>query len=195
MTKTVSINEYAKHRGVSMPAIFNAIRRGKLTGKSAKKVDGVWRIDLTAADLELSANHQPHNGGDRRSKSAKESRPKSQENSAKKTRAPENSESNLDEDDEEADGKSETFMQAKTRREILNADLAALELAEKEARLVPKAEVEREAFKVARMVRDSLLNIPDRVAAELAAETNQFRVHERLKLELRRAMEGLKIDD
>ena len=45
--------------------------------------------------------------------------------------------------------------------------------------------------RTARQVRDSLLNLPDRLAAELAAETNQFKVHQRLVKEIRRALEEL----
>jgi hypothetical protein len=47
---------------------------------------------------------------------------------------------------------------------------------------------------VARLVRDAMLNIPDRVAAELAAETNQFKVHQRLTHEIRRALEDMKLE-
>jgi hypothetical protein len=58
---------------------------------------------------------------------------------------------------------------------------------------IPGGEVKRESFRTARQVRDSLLNLPDRLAAELAAETNQFKVHQRLVKEIRRALEELKL--
>lgn len=196
---SISVRDYAERRGVTVAAIMGAINRGKLTEKSAKKIGKHWHIDPEAADLELSQTQQPHNGGDRRSQKAREARAKAEGipagNPKQKTANAENSEDEGDEDEEISGGMSETFMQAKTRREITNANMAALELAEKEGLLVPKADVDREAFRVARTVRDSLLNIPDRTAAELAAETNQFRVHERLKNEIRRALEGLKLDD
>jgi hypothetical protein len=46
---------------------------------------------------------------------------------------------------------------------------------------------------VARIVRDSMLNIPDRVAAELAAETDPFKVQQRLSAEIRLALIELKL--
>lgn len=56
--------------------------------------------------------------------------------------------------------------------------------------LVDVAAVEREQFEAARTVRDSILNVPDRIAAELAAETDEARVHARLETELRLALEA-----
>jgi phage terminase Nu1 subunit (DNA packaging protein) len=72
--------------------------------------------------------------------------------------------------------------------------LAELELEQREGKLVEADVVQREAFKAARQVRDALLNLPDRVAGVLAAETNQFKVHQMLTKEIRRALEDLKFD-
>jgi phage terminase Nu1 subunit (DNA packaging protein) len=60
----------------------------------------------------------------------------------------------------------------------------------KRGRLVPAETARREAFDCARAVRDAVLNVPDRVAAELAAETDPDRVHARLDDELRKALEA-----
>lgn len=58
-------------------------------------------------------------------------------------------------------------------------------------RLVDAAEARREAYRCARSVRDALLNIPDRIAGELAAESDVTRVHVRLDAEIRQALELL----
>ncbi len=47
------------------------------------------------------------------------------------------------------------------------------------------------AFTRGRTVRDNLLNIPDRLAATLAAETDVDRVHHLLSVEIRKALEEL----
>jgi len=86
---------------------------------------------------------------------------------------------------------TETLAASKAKREAFMAELARLEYEQKAGSLVPIEDVKKQAFKMARIVRDSLLNIPDRLAAELAAETNQFRVHTRLTEELRKALEEL----
>jgi len=50
------------------------------------------------------------------------------------------------------------------------------------------------AFNRARVVRDALLNIPERLAAVLAAETDEQRVHGMLTAEIRAACEELSGD-
>ena len=47
------------------------------------------------------------------------------------------------------------------------------------------------AFSKARIARDSLLNIPDRIAAVLAAEDDQEKIHALLSSEIRQALGDL----
>lgn len=58
----------------------------------------------------------------------------------------------------------------------------------KEGTTVLVADAERIAFESARTIREGVLNIPDRIAAELAAETVEAKVHARLETELRLAL-------
>lgn len=83
---------------------------------------------------------------------------------------------------------SESYAASRAKREAYNAELARLELEEKQGTLVNAADVKKEAYAAARQVRDGMLNIPDRVAAELAALTDQFEVHRRLTEEIRKAL-------
>lgn len=55
--------------------------------------------------------------------------------------------------------------------------------------LVDAGAVEREAFERGRALREAIMALPDRLMAELAAETDQHRVHFRLTEELIRALE------
>ncbi|MCF6147284.1 MAG: hypothetical protein E3K37_01350 [Candidatus Kuenenia sp.] len=57
--------------------------------------------------------------------------------------------------------------------------------------LVPAKDVESAAFEIARQVQDALLNIPDRLAALLAAETDKIKIHEMLEKEIDLALEKL----
>ena len=82
------------------------------------------------------------------------------------------------------------YAESRAKRESYNAELARLELEEKQGTLVSAEEVKKEAYGIARQVRDGMLNIPDRVSAELAALTDQFEVHRRLTEEIRRALES-----
>lgn len=68
-----------------------------------------------------------------------------------------------------------------------------LETKNKEAAkmLVPADGVRIAAFNKGRMVRDALLNIPDRVASLLAKESDTNRIHEILTKEIRQVIEEI----
>ena len=78
--------------------------------------------------------------------------------------------------------------QSRAVRETYLARLAKIEFEERSGKLLSRDEVTVTAFTVARTVRDNLLNIPDRVAAMLAAETDPGRVHQILSEEIRKAL-------
>ena len=75
---------------------------------------------------------------------------------------------------------------AKERSERLRAELLEIELAEKRGELVKADDVRRATTNVARTARDALLGLPTRVAAELAAEADPGKVHDRLVVEIRK---------
>lgn len=56
--------------------------------------------------------------------------------------------------------------------------------------LVAAAQVQAAAFRTARVVRDAMLLLPDRLAAQIAAETDAERVHALLDAEVRAALHG-----
>ena len=75
------------------------------------------------------------------------------------------------------------------------ARLAKIEFEERSGKLVNREEVTVAAFTAARTIRDSLLNIPDRVAAMLAAESDSVRTHQLLTDEIRKALGELSSQD
>ena len=60
--------------------------------------------------------------------------------------------------------------------------------------LIAVDEVKQAAFNKARIVRDNLLNIPDRVANLLASVNDASKIHELLSQEIRNSLEGLSRD-
>jgi len=91
------------------------------------------------------------------------------------------------------DGDGETFgasqyTKARAVREHYQARLAKLEYEEKVGQLVSKDEVQVAAFNKFRQYRDAMLNIPDRLAAMLAAETDAAKCYEILSSEIRKAL-------
>lgn len=75
---------------------------------------------------------------------------------------------------------------AEQRREALS-----LANAQKRGELVSAAAAERAAREAATIVKESMLTLPDRLAAELAAESDPKIVHARLEQEVRVALESL----
>lgn len=160
----VSMSQYAAMRGISQPAVSQAIHSGRLIKaiiKDGKRI----KIDPDIADREWAANTQGGRGA-----------------------APQRLASGVDLPDaiDAAD-----YNASRAKREAYNAELARLEVEEKQGQLVAADEVRKTAFAVARQVRDGILNIPDRVSAELAAVTDQFEIHRRLTAEIRKALEGV----
>lgn len=164
---TVSATEYAKLRNVTKQAVSKAIAEGKLPTAAVKKGKS-YEIDVDQADREWLENTNPAMG------SPHHSIPKG-----------------INLPGENIPTGTETLAASKAKRESFMAELARLEYELKAGQLVPIDEVKKEAFRTARIVRDTILNIPDRLAAELAAEPNQFTVHKRLSEELRKALEEL----
>ena len=93
-----------------------------------------------------------------------------------------------DEEDESAVFGASQYTKARTVYEHFRAKLAQLEYQERIGTLIPKDEVKIAAFNKFRQFRDHILNIPDRVAAVVAAETEAAKCYEVLATEVRRAL-------
>ena len=93
--------------------------------------------------------------------------------------------------DESPLGDAPTLAQSRAVREAYMAKLAKIEYEKAIGKLIESDTVKVQAFKVARQVRDGLMNIPDRVAAELAHETNPAQIHARLQREIRDVLASL----
>src|SRR5262249_51465033 len=82
-----------------------------------------------------------------------------------------------------------TYSDARALREVYEVQRKQLELDVRRGLLVRRDEVEAAAFKFYRRLRDALLNIPPRLAAQLAAENDEAKVFEILEAEFRRVFE------
>lgn len=84
-----------------------------------------------------------------------------------------------------------SFHDARTLSQRYKAALLKVELDEKMGGLVNAEQVRISAFNRGRSVRDSLLNISDRISPILAAEPDQLKVSALLTREIKTALEGL----
>jgi hypothetical protein len=75
-------------------------------------------------------------------------------------------------------------MDARALREVYDAQRRALDLAVRRGELMPVDEIEAEAFRLFRGLRDAVFQVPTRVAASVAAEKDEATVRETLEREL-----------
>lgn len=165
----VSLRAYAKHRGVSLRAVQKAIQSGRIQTTA----DG--SIDTAQADADWERNTGPRAGRSIALPSPPP-RPAAQPSAPEPPRAELGATGGLD------------YARARAVRENYLARLAKLEYEERLGKLLSRDEVTVAAFNRFRTFRDGMLNIPDRVAAVLAAETDPAKVHEVLRTEIRKAL-------
>lgn len=139
--------------------VLSAVQKAIGTGRISTQPDG--QIDSEKADAEWEQNTIRH--------------------------APPIVQRGQEEDDVPVFGASQ-YTKARAVREHYQARLAKIEYEERTEKLVSKDEVQVAAFNRFRQFRDQLLNIPERVAALLAAENEAAKVHEILTAEIRKAL-------
>lgn len=156
MAELVSMRKGAKALGIALSTLQHHVARGNV-----RLIEG--KVDVDVARIQLQRNADPdqaikgrQNGGAAGQGSVG------------------------------ADDRDGGLWSAKERTERLRAELLELELAEKNGKLVDAETVRRTTANKARIARDALLSLPSRLAAELAAEADVGKVHDRLMVEIRR---------
>jgi hypothetical protein len=176
----MSLRAYARHRGVSLRAVQKALASGRI----ATRADG--RLDAATADANWARNTAPRPQPASKSTKAKEkpAKPVASPQSAhhhsavpvREPTGPPRLESGLE------------YSKARAVRESYLARLAKIDFEERTEKLVSADEVRVASLNRFRQFRDGMLNIPDRLAAVLAVESNPRQVHELLAAEIRKAL-------
>lgn len=166
---------------VSRQAVQKAIAAGRLKGSLTQTDRGWWRIDpeLGATEWAEWTDHAKAEAG----KGKAGGRPPGAPRTGELFPTPEERAA--------AVAAKVTHAEASTDRIQVDAELKRLDLEERRGRLVDRHQTQREAFQIARVVRDRILQIPDRIAAELAAAKEPSDVHRRLLEELLASLEAL----
>lgn len=184
----IGIREAARRIGVSDTAVRKAIAVGRV--KVAGRTESSDRPLLAWPDCEADWN--ANTDSSQRHYVGSQGSPRRAADEPKRKPRGETAPSNVEVDAEGNvtihDGM--TLNEAKTAKAIYDARLARIEYEEQQRALVKADDVKAAAFKVARTIRDGLLNIPDRVSAELAGLDDNFAVHRRLTDEIRKALEA-----
>ncbi len=164
--KTLSQSEYAKHRGVSEAAVSKAIKARRITLTQ----DG--RIDPVAADAQWAANSRVRAGAGRPPASGGLG-------------------SAAVEDAQDSKPGNADYWDARSRREMAEAETAEMELAKLKGELIEVKAVESVWAKTCSAVREHLLQVRSRLAPQLAAESDPFKVDQMLEAEHNQALAEL----
>ena len=81
-----------------------------------------------------------------------------------------------------------SFSAARTVKEQYNAEMKKLDYEERSGKLLRDEDVQKGAFEMYRKTRDSLINIIDRISAQLAAEKKEANIRIILENEIRNAL-------
>lgn len=96
--------------------------------------------------------------------------------------------------EEDGGSLSTLLLKSRIKTEVERGKLLEIRARAESGKLIPSDEVKIAAFRRARIVRDGMLNLPDRVAALLAAETDVAKVHAILTKEIRLILEEISRD-
>ena len=159
----MGIREYARYRGVSAPAVVDAIKQGKIQD-AVIMVGTKKKIDRDTADRLWLENTRINN---------------------KNTSTIFN---NASEEQQDAKLTGVAFSKSKMAREMYAAKIAQLKYEQKAGKLVRVDDVRRAAGQAARITRDKILSLSDKLAPILASETDIHDIRMLLDKELRSAL-------
>lgn len=180
----LSLRGYARWRkdrgltGQSHPSVQRAIQSGRISAAVSRDGRRV-QIDAEVADDEWARNTD---AAQARGPGARPPEPQAELFPGSTTPVPTSS---------NGTGGAPVLARSQQVQALFRARLTQLEYDERSGKLCEVAGVQSEAFTVGRMVRDNLLQIPDRISSQLAAETSQVAVHKLLLGEITDALDSL----
>ena len=167
----VSQEQYSKHRGVSRRTVYRYLKEKKID-RALHYRNGRAYINIEIADLELGdIDPSRKNQGD-----------------IQKAVVPG---INSDAEVEQMPPASSAYQSYRATREAYSSKLERIKYEEKAGLLVHRKQVELEADAIGRLVRDAILNVPPRIAAQVAAENDRVKCELIIEKELRLALEEL----
>jgi predicted transcriptional regulator len=170
----ISQSEFAKLMGVSKQAVSKAVSEGRIQ-LILDHSDGKMKLNPDLASKQWREKTLPRIENSKITNPFKESKELKEEFGSKAPHL-------MDDAD---------LMEAKTEKERFQAKLLELEFKEKTGELISAEKAKREAFKLGRILRDAILNVPSQICNELAADTDSFVVHQKLSMALTRALEAM----
>jgi hypothetical protein len=170
----MSINAYARYRDCRPYTVQMAIKRGRIRLNANGKIDPdeadrMW-AETTNPQLNTRGKDSPHRRGARQ-----ETSPAPVQRSPPAERLGSN-------------GNTPSFADARAVKEFYSARLTKLEYEKESGTLISANEVKVQTFNRFRAFRDQMLNIPDRIADELAGISDTHEIFRILTDEIKSAL-------
>jgi hypothetical protein len=162
----MGITEYARHREFKLQAVQYAVKAGRIP----RTADGL--IDSDEADRAWEQNTL-----------------ETMARPGRKSTAVDDASTQANKTDGIEPVPGMTYTQARALKEVYEAQRRKLDVQVRERELISRREVETEVFNQFRLLRDSCFNLPPRLAAQLAAESDEATVYEIIEGAIRRVFE------
>lgn len=174
--KSMSKSEFARHIGVSPPAVSKAAKSGRISTLA----DG--RLDPISASEQWVANTDPERSKVVKAKPKSSTRVKTGEKSLVSAEALTAIKSLLSEQGIEVDG-GLTIQLARTAETIARIDERQFKLAIRRGEFLPKAKVFAHFGRISIGIREAFLNLPSRHAPTMAAELgcDEFKLEQAMR--------------
>jgi hypothetical protein len=194
MGKPLSVRKFALEIGVSHTAVWKALKTGRLIESIHRDAAGKFKgIDSELGPEEWTANcTKPVSRKVAEQNKEPEPRPSPVYAAPAQVTVPEpDAELEAEPAAIENPAGLPSYSESRALRENYQAKISKLVFEEKMGQLVSAEDVKTRAFEISRLVRDTVLNLPSRISAELAAETNPDLIYSTLTRELTQALDGL----
>lgn len=196
LREELSVRAFAKRIGVSHTAVRKAILDGRLRQGLVHRGRRVL-VEPVAAAADYHGNTDPTKQRELEERAGGVAPGTKPPNAGRKRQQPGLYGPELEAAAREAGVQLEPGARGPNLQEVrrqhisLQAQLAQLELDERQGKLVRANEVRAEAFRMAREVRNALALLPNRLAPMLAAETDPHTIRQVLAQEISAALESL----
>lgn len=175
------MRELSRQLGVTLKAVQDAVKYERIKPERIEKRGerSLYHFDVEKAKKDWLSRTRPGRRATRGEQGKGDQPTYTKNDKGDKTKIP------------EMPATYDQYHKARAAKEIMQAKIAKLELEEKEKSLVKRDIVKNTFYHVGREVTKNMLNIPDRVGAILAAETDQLVVIETLNEEIKKSLSAL----
>jgi len=176
-----NLADLARRLGVTRARVTQLHKKGALGNTAQLLKNGYYIVDIDAAVQKLREYSDPEGRG--------------LKNKISRLNPPDPSPEQMTEDSGQRTETAKTielaglsFSAARTLKEQYNAEMKKLDYEERSGKLLRDEDVQKGAFEMYRKTRDSLINIIDRISAQLAAEKKEANIRIILENEIRNAL-------